>query len=50
MSNHGSNHAGVCARSQSRNHETAQKACKDAITQAYTSITGLSITQPCVTK
>jgi hypothetical protein len=50
MSNHGSNHAGVCARTQSRNHATTQKACKDAITGAITSITRLSITSVCVTK
>jgi hypothetical protein len=49
MSNHATNHASGCARTQSRNHETTQKACKDAITQAITAITPRSITQPCVT-
>jgi hypothetical protein len=48
MSNHASNHGGFVRTLESRNHGFFGNACKDAITQAITSITRTSITRPCV--
>lgn len=50
MSNHASNHALIPTRPIHANHGLPKNPWKNAITQAITSITLISITQPCVIK